>query len=162
MLRATTLSGCAKLARAQRHGAALRPVAPRVQRASRLLCISSAVELPPPPAPLLAGEVHLWWMDMRDTTARQCRHARAVSSADLARCLQEPRLLDAYRALLSPAELESAEGATASPEVRTERLLSKALARVTLARYAGSHPAVRPHARAPRIFRAACSDAAAA
>jgi 4'-phosphopantetheinyl transferase len=55
---------------------------------------------------------------------------------------QEPHLLSAYRALLSPAELAAAEGGAAAAEgVREERLLSKALARVTLARYARLPPA---------------------
>jgi 4'-phosphopantetheinyl transferase len=57
---------------------------------------------------------------------------------------QAPALLEAYRALLSPEELASAAaGGPAAAGVLQERLLSKALVRITLARYAGVPPAVR-------------------
>jgi len=53
--------------------------------------------------------------------------------------------LEAYAALLSPAELAAVRsGDDVAEGVRTERLLSRALARVTLARYVRAPPAVRP------------------
>ncbi len=53
--------------------------------------------------------------------------------------------MEAYASLLSPAELAAVRsGDDVAEDVRTERLLSRALARVTLARYTRTSPAVRP------------------
>ena len=58
--------------------------------------------------------------------------------------------MEAYAALLSPAELAAVRsGDDVAEGVRTERLLSRALARVTLSRYVRAPPAVRPARDAP-------------
>ena len=59
--------------------------------------------------------------------------------------------MEAYAALLSPAELAAVRsGDDVAEAVRTERLLSRALARVTLARYVRAPPEVRRRAAPAR------------
>ena len=134
--------------------AALRRLRWRARSSARGVCaLTASPDSPPPPprpvpAAIAPGEVHLWWMDTR---APPVRARLACSSSGAHRVTlrrlhhaQEPRLLAAYRELLSPAELAAADAGTAvSTGVRTERLLSRALARITLARSACVSPAVR-------------------
>ena len=113
-----------------------------------------------PPAPLRSGEVHLFWLTPADVMV--CPLLLLACSSEPLRLLalaltsqaHSPSLLDTYRLVLSPAELAHVDAAGAAADVCTERLLSRSLARLVLARYCRqpaqvsfSRPAVafRPH-----------------